>query len=188
MWLLFMLEIWIPHLQEFTEKNPIFWKLHVAGNMIKIAKFNGMIGIVSAEQFENKHYVMAQLKRLFQGLPHDEMRCAKLVQRQQRSLDIDIQRTYTLFNEADKKRGKGRKRENYNSKGTRLKNMENLQLHDSFNDEGDSGILTEYFYSPKGNLIKKELSDYVFFMTKGNVPDEWVEQFHDLANLGSKAA
>lgn len=75
--------VWASHLKDNpntnpSEKNPIFWKLHMKFHMISFAEATGMIGILSAEQFENKHYVMSQIKKLFHGMAQDEMRCQKM--------------------------------------------------------------------------------------------------------------
>ena len=89
-----------------------------------------------------------------------------------------------LFDEADKKRGKGKKRGSYKSKGTRTKIMEDIPTEDLIQEEA----IDDHFVSSEGNFIPNTFSDYYFFMFHGRVPDEWVKSFQSSNTLGSKAA
>ena len=76
-----------------------------------------------------------------------------------------------LFDEADKKRGKGKERHSYKSKGTRTKIMEDIPTEDLIQEEA----IDDHFVSSEGNFIPHTLSDYYFFMFHGKVSDDWVK-------------
>ena len=63
-----------------------------------------------------------------------------------------------LFDEADKKRGKGKERHSYKSKGTQTKIMEDVPTEDLIQEEA----IDDYFVSSEGNFISNTLSDYYF--------------------------
>ena len=94
-----------------------------------------------------------------------------------------VEEVSQLFDEADKKRGKGKKRCSYKSKGTQTKIMEDIPTEELIQEEAIAG----HFVSSEGNFIPNKLSDYYFVIFYGKVPDEWVELFQSSNALGSKA-
>ena len=176
---------WKAQLKNYTDKNPIFWKLHmILCGLVWFAEETRMIGLCTTENFENKHFVMSQIKKLMKPIALDLLRCAKMSQRQQFFMIPGVEEIGQLFDEADKKRGKGKERRSYKSKGTRTKIMEDIPTEELIQEEAIAG----HFVSSEGNFIPNKLSDYYFFMFYGKVPDEWVESFQSSNTLGSKAA
>ena len=88
-----------------------------------------------------------------------------------------------IFDEEDKKRGKGKKRGQYKSKGTRTKIMQDLPIEELVQEEA----IADHFVSSEGNFIPARLSDEYAFMLHGKVPDDWIQSFQDSNSLGTKA-
>ena len=91
------------------------------------------------------------------------------------SIISDVEEISQLFDEANKKRGKGKERHSYKSKGTRTKIMEDIPTEELIQEEA----ITDHFVSSEGNFIPNRLSDYYFFMFHGKVPDDWVKSFQN---------
>jgi hypothetical protein len=179
--------IWKNQLETYINiqnQNPIFWKMHMlCCGLIEFVVKTGMAGRCSAEGFENKHYVMNQIKRLMAPIALDKLRCEKLSQRQQSCLIPGIAEVQNFFDKEDKRASTGI-RGPYKSRGTRTKLLENLPLQATVEKEAEDG----YFVSSEENLIPTNLADIYFFMIHGKVPDEWAQTFHDSSSLGTKAA
>jgi hypothetical protein len=175
---------WKTKLNTYTNKNSIFWKLHMlCCGIIEFVERTGMIGLCSAEGFENKHYVMNQLKVLMAPIAQDKLRCGKLTQRQQSCLIPGLDEVHNFFEEADKKASNGT-RGPYKSRGTRTKLLENLPVQEEVEEDAIDG----YFVLSKRNLIPDNLAEIYVFMLHGKVPENWSQTFRDSNNLGTKAA
>ena len=177
--------LWTTQLENYTTKNPVFWKLHmVLCGLVWFAEETRMIGLCTTENFENKHYVMSQIKKLMQPIALDVLRCEKMSNRQQYFLISGVEEIEKMFDEADKKRGKGKKRGQYKSKGTRTKIMQDLPTEELIQEEA----IVDHFVSSKGNFIPARLSEHYAFILYGKVPDDWVQSFQASNSIGTKAA
>ena len=175
---------WTTQLESYTNKNPVFWKLHmVLCGLVWFAEETRMIGLCTTENFENKHYVMSQIKKLMQPIALDVLRCEKMSHRQQYFMISGVEDIEKIFDEEDKKRGKGKKRGQYKSKGTRTKIMQDLPIEELVQEEA----IADHFVSSEGNFIPARLSDEYAFMLHGKVPDDWIQSFQDSNSLGTKA-
>lgn len=178
-------QLWMDCLSKYSDKNPIFWKLHMfLCTLIDFFDTSGMTGRCSAEGFENKHHVMNKLKRLMAPIAMDKLRCEKLSQRQQSCLISGVEEIHRFLDEEDAKASKG-KRGHYASYGTRTKLLEDLPLTALVEDEND---VDGFFVSKKKNFIPNDLREFYYYMFQGKVPDDWSKSFIESVHLGSKAA
>ena len=98
----------------------------------------------------------------------DLFQCAKISQWQQYFMIPGVEEVSELFDEPDKKRGKGKKWHSYKSKITQIKIMEDISTEELIQEEA----IDDHFVLSKGNFIPTVLSDYYFFMFHGKVPDK----------------
>ena len=111
--------------------------------LLMFAEKTRIIGLYSAENFENKYYVMSQIKMLYKPIARYQLRCEKLVQRQLLFMIPGIHEINNLFDEEDEKKGKGRKRGAYKSNNTRRKLTEDLPTETMIQQGAIDGFLSQ---------------------------------------------
>tara|TARA_B110001450_G_scaffold231145_1_gene232826 strand:+ start:557 stop:5065 length:4509 start_codon:yes stop_codon:yes gene_type:complete len=178
------IKLWYPKVEEYSPRNPIFWKLHMllCGIIPFAMKFH-FIGLISEEGFENKHHTMRHISENMAPIATDVSRCEKMNQRQQHLFIPGMAEVTQIFSKAKEEAKRG-KRGPYKNRGKKTKLLENLPLHDEDNKES----IPDYFLSVKNNFIPNELKDVYVFIVYGKVPEDWAETFHHNINLGSKAS
>ena len=185
---------WMPQLESYGDKNPIFWKLHMLMCVvIHFVEMTGMVGRCSAEGFEIKYYHMELLKKLMAPIAQDKIRCEKLSQQQQACLIPGFNETINFFKDADRKESKG-KHGRYKSFGTRTKLLQNIPIQKVTNNNNDVDADADddtppgCFISVEGNYIPNNLKDFYNFMLLGQVLDDWSQVFRDSASIGTMTA
>ena len=178
-------QLWYPMVLKYSDtKNPVFWKLHMFFcGIIPFAEKTKMIGLDSAEGFENNHFVIEKINQLMKSIPEEKLRCEKISQRQQAFSIPGIGDVHKIFDEVSENNKKG-PRGPYKNRGKRTKVLEELPQH----QQQAQATIDGYFISQNGNFIVNEVEEQYVFITYGKVPNDWVKAFHEEINLGGKVA
>jgi hypothetical protein len=132
--------------QRVTGKNSIFWKVHVSlCCFVNFCEKTGMGGRLSAESFENKHYLMGLIKGMMKSIVNTGIRVAKQIQRQQMFLIPNVSQKLNMVEREAVRTGK---RGSYKNQGDATKAKEVIEILEEGDEEDLSEVPDDFLLSP----------------------------------------
>jgi hypothetical protein len=161
-----------------------FWKMHMfESHSIPFILANGMMGLVSTEGFECKHFKCARQREMLKPIPKTEDRVQKLTQFQQRFLIPGLSKVLNVIRGQGK--GSGKARGKYNRTATSRGIEEDANTKDATTE--DAGAPGGYLVMDSGGILPNKFADSYNIRKKSEVPWEWTLPIRADDSIGTKA-